>query len=179
MSIEKDLLEILGKYTPEEIAAAVKAVADRLDKPTEPEKPAGDMFLEHPKVGEKYFGATPSGSIFEATWRFSDLDIYTFDYQPIFRTREACYREIDRQKAETKIRLFNARINQGWKPDWSNTSEIKWTLFADCDLGDIEFFNDDHVTIVNSPSGMHTNRELSEDEFAEILPAYRVYYGID
>ncbi len=69
--------------------------------------------------GDTYYRTRQS--IYKDTWDGSLIDLCEREVGNAFLTREEATKERARRTAETKIVKRIAELNDGWKPDWSNT----------------------------------------------------------
>lgn len=76
---------------------------------------------------DKYFFIDGEGKVDRSQWDNMDIDINRFSQGNIFKTGEEAYLESERRTLLAKFREFRDKRNEGWKPDWSDTNEAKWS----------------------------------------------------
>lgn len=76
---------------------------------------------------DKYFWIDDEGLVSESQWDNMDIDINRFSQGNIFATKQEANLESNRRTLLAKFREFRDERNEGWKPDWSDTNEAKWT----------------------------------------------------
>lgn len=97
----------------------LKAEIDRLEN--------GWEMKSHYDYADKYFFIDGEGSVDGSRWDNLDVDINRFLQGNIFKTKEEAELESNRRILIAKFREFRNDYNEGWKPDWSDTSEAKWS----------------------------------------------------
>lgn len=76
---------------------------------------------------EQYFFIDGEGAVDRSQWDNMDIDINRFSQGNIFKTKEEAYLESNRRTLLAKFREFRDERNEGWKPDWSDMNEAKWS----------------------------------------------------
>lgn len=76
---------------------------------------------------DKYFWIDDEGLVCESQWDNMDIDINRFSQGNIFATKQEANLESNRRTLLAKIREFRDERNEGWKPDWTDTNEAKWS----------------------------------------------------
>lgn len=80
------------------------------------------------------------------------------------------------QNALAKLLLIAEVYNEGWEPNWKNTSEYKWVPYKSVSGGDFSVGSYCWGYLLRSPSGAHfKTKEMSEDilvKFRDILDDY-------
>lgn len=76
---------------------------------------------------DKYFWVDDEGLVSESQWDNMDIDINRFSQGNIFATKEEANLESNRRTLLAKFREFRDERNEGWKPDWKDISEAKWS----------------------------------------------------
>ena len=56
-----------------------------------------------------------------------DIDINRFSQGNIFKTKEEANLESNRRTLLAKFREFRNERSEGWKPDWTDINESKWS----------------------------------------------------
>lgn len=97
----------------------LKAEIDRLEN--------GWEMKSHYDYADKYFFIDGEGSVDGSRWDNLDVDINRFLQGNIFKTKEEAELESNRRILIAKFREFRNDYNEGWKPDWTDTSEAKWS----------------------------------------------------
>ena len=77
---------------------------------------------------DKYFFIDEEGKVCESKWDNWDMDINRFSQGNIFNTKEEAELESKRRTLIAKFREFRNDYNEGWKPDWTDTNEEKWSV---------------------------------------------------
>lgn len=77
---------------------------------------------------EQYFFVDEEGKVCESKWDNWDMDINRFSQGNIFNTKEEAELESKRRTLIAKFREFRNDYNEGWKPDWTDTNEEKWSV---------------------------------------------------
>lgn len=75
----------------------------------------------------KYFFIDGEGVVSGSRWNNLDIDINRFSQGNIFKTKEEAELESNRRTLLAKFREFRDERNEGWKPDWTDTNEAKWS----------------------------------------------------
>lgn len=76
---------------------------------------------------DKYFFIDGEGVVSGSRWNNLDIDINRFSQGNIFKTKEEAELESNRRTLLAKFREFRDERNEGWKPDWTDTNEAKWS----------------------------------------------------
>lgn len=76
---------------------------------------------------DKYFFIDGEGTVGRSRWDNMGIDINRFSQGNIFKTEEEAYLESERRILLAKFREFRDERNEGWKPDWTDTNESKWS----------------------------------------------------
>lgn len=76
---------------------------------------------------DKYFWIDDEGLVSESQWDNMGIDINRFSQGNIFATEQEANLESNRRTLLAKFREFRDERNEGWKPDWTNTNEAKWS----------------------------------------------------
>lgn len=76
---------------------------------------------------DEYFFVDPEGIVLKSRWDNMNFDINAFSQGNIFKTGEEAELEVKRRKLLTRFRAFRDDYNEGWKPDWNDTYEAKWS----------------------------------------------------
>jgi len=76
---------------------------------------------------DKYFWIDDEGLVSESQWDNMDIDINRFSQGNIFATKQEANLESNRRTLLAKFREFRDERNEGWKPDWTDTNEAKWS----------------------------------------------------
>lgn len=76
---------------------------------------------------DKYFFIDGEGTVGRSRWDNMDIDINRFSQGNIFKTEEEAYLESERRILLAKFREFRDERNEGWKPDWTDMNEAKWS----------------------------------------------------
>ncbi len=77
--------------------------------------------------GDEYFFVDDEGRVTESHWDGWDIDINRFSQGNIFATKQEANLESERRTLLAKFREFRDERNEGWKPDWTDTNEAKWS----------------------------------------------------
>lgn len=77
---------------------------------------------------DKYFWIDDEGIVSESQWDNMDIDIKRFSQGNIFATEQEANLESNRRTLLAKFREFRDERNEGWKPDWTDTHEVKWSV---------------------------------------------------
>lgn len=81
---------------------------------------------------DKYFFIDGEGKVDRSQWDNMDIDINRFSQGNIFKTEEEAYLESERRTLLAKFREFRDERNEGWKPDWTDMNEAKWSAVLSC-----------------------------------------------
>ena len=76
---------------------------------------------------DKYFFIDGEGTVGRSRWDNMGIDINRFSQGNIFKTEEEAYLESERRILLAKFREFRDERNEGWKPDWTDINESKWS----------------------------------------------------
>lgn len=76
---------------------------------------------------DEYFFVDDEGRATESHWDGWDIDINRFSQGNIFATKQEANLESNRRTLLAKFREFRDERNEGWKPDWTDTNEAKWS----------------------------------------------------
>lgn len=76
---------------------------------------------------DKYFFIDEEGIVDKSRWDNRNIDINRFLQGNIFKTKEEAKLESKRRTLLAKFREFRDYYNKGWKPDWNDTYEAKWS----------------------------------------------------
>lgn len=76
---------------------------------------------------DKYFWIDDEGLVSESQWDNMDIDINRFSQGNIFATKQEANLESNRRILLAKFREFRDERNEGWKPDWTDMNEAKWS----------------------------------------------------
>lgn len=87
-----------------------------------------DWEIQYPyEHRDKYFFVDGEGVVTVSQWDGWDIDINRFSQGNIFKTKEEANLESKRRTLLAKFREFRNDYNEGWKPDWTDTQEAKWS----------------------------------------------------
>lgn len=87
-----------------------------------------DWEIQYPyEHRDKYFFVDEEGAVTVSRWDNWDIDINRFSQGNIFKTKEEANLESKRRTLLAKFREFRNDYNEGWKPDWTDTNEAKWS----------------------------------------------------
>ena len=81
----------------------------------------------HYDYADKYFFVDEEGVVGKSRWDNRNIDINRFSQGNIFKTKEEAKLESKRRALLSKFREFRDDYNEGWKPDWTDTHEAKWS----------------------------------------------------
>lgn len=81
----------------------------------------------HYDYAGKYFFIDEEGVVGKSRWDNRNIDINRFSQGNIFKTKEEAKLESKRRALLAKFREFRDDYNEGWKPDWTDTGETKWS----------------------------------------------------
>lgn len=76
---------------------------------------------------DKYFFIDGEGKVGRSQWDNMDIDINRFSQGNIFATNQEAELESNRRTLLAKFREFRNERNEGWKPDWTDMNEAKWS----------------------------------------------------
>lgn len=76
---------------------------------------------------DKYFFIDGEGKVGRSRWNNMGIDINRFSQGNIFKTEEEANLESNRRILLAKFREFRDERNEGWKPDWTDANESKWS----------------------------------------------------
>ena len=76
---------------------------------------------------DRYFFIDGEGVVGRSQWDNMDIDINRFSQGNIFKTKEEANLESERRTLLAKFREFRDERNEGWKPDWTDANEAKWS----------------------------------------------------
>lgn len=76
---------------------------------------------------DRYFWIDGEGLVIESRWDSMGIDINRFSQGNIFATEKEANLESNRRTLLAKFREFRDERNEGWKPDWTDTNEAKWS----------------------------------------------------
>ena len=68
------------------------------------------------------------GEVKKNYWSYFDYDRERFEQGNIFPTEEAAQLEVKRRNLLTRFRAFRDECNDGWKPDFENPTEEKFSI---------------------------------------------------
>lgn len=85
-----------------------------------------------PRNRETYWYIGSDGKPWPAVW-FDDSSINRarMELGNVLRTRQDAEQRIASIRARVRLRESADRLNLGWRPNWSDTSEPKWTIVYD------------------------------------------------
>ena len=76
---------------------------------------------------DRYFWIDDEGLVSGSRWDSMGIDINRFSQGNIFATEQEANLESNRRTLLAKFREFRDERNEGWKPDWTDTNEAKWS----------------------------------------------------
>ena len=76
---------------------------------------------------DRYFWIDDEGLVSGSRWDSMDIDINRFSQGNIFATEQEANLESNRRTLLAKFREFRDERNEGWKPDWTDANEAKWS----------------------------------------------------
>lgn len=76
---------------------------------------------------EDYYFLESGGRITKDWWSSLYEDVSRFKFGNIFKTEQEAELEVGRRKLLARFRAFRDECNEGWKPDWTDTNEAKWS----------------------------------------------------
>lgn len=79
------------------------------------------------EYADKYFFIDEEGVVGKSRWDNRNIDINRFLQGNIFKTKEEAKLESKRRDLLAKFREFRDVYNEGWKPDWTDFDEAKWS----------------------------------------------------
>ena len=79
------------------------------------------------EYADKYFFINEEGVVGKSRWDNRNIDINRFLQGNIFKTKEEAKLESKRRDLLAKFREFRDVYNEGWKPDWTDFDEAKWS----------------------------------------------------
>lgn len=79
------------------------------------------------KDGDEYYFVSANGLAKYDSWDNYDFEKRAFAQGNIFKTQQEAELEAKRRNLLTRFRAFRDECNNGWKPDWSDTDEAKWS----------------------------------------------------
>lgn len=92
------------------------------------ERAKKDWELKCPyNYNDRYFWIDDEGLVNGCRWDSMGIDINRFSQGNIFATEQEANLESKRRTLLSKFREFRDERNEGWKPDWSDTNEAKWS----------------------------------------------------
>lgn len=77
---------------------------------------------------DRYFWIDDEGLVSGSQWDNMDIDTNRFSQGNIFATEKEANLESKRRTLLAKFRAFRDERNEGWKPDWTDTNEAKWSV---------------------------------------------------
>lgn len=81
----------------------------------------------HYNYNDRYFWIDDEGLVSGSRWDSMDIDIKRFSQGNIFATEQEANLESNRRTLLAKFREFRNERNEGWKPDWTDMNEAKWS----------------------------------------------------
>ena len=98
---------------------------------------------------DTYYFLTAFGEIKEDFWIGSIRDENKSYQGNVFKTKQEAEKERDRRELLTRFRQFRDRCNIGWKPNFADYLQDKYSFYYDyhaqkfdyCDLGEEDGFN--------------------------------------
>ena len=92
------------------------------------ERAKKDWELKCPyNYNDRYFWIDDEGLVKGCRWDSMGIDINRFSQGNIFKIEEEANLESNRRILLAKFREFRNERNEGWKPDWTDTNEAKWS----------------------------------------------------
>nr|DAY20962.1 MAG TPA: hypothetical protein [Caudoviricetes sp.] len=76
---------------------------------------------------DRYFWIDDEGLVSGSQWDSMGVDINRFSQGNIFATEKEANLESNRRTLLAKFKEFRDERNEGWKPNWSDTNESKWS----------------------------------------------------
>ena len=76
---------------------------------------------------EDYYYLEAEGVITKDWWGNLYEDRSHFELGNVFETEQEAELEVKRRKLLASFRAFRNDCNKGWKPDWTDTNEAKWS----------------------------------------------------
>ena len=87
-----------------------------------------DWEMERPyEEGDEYWSLDSHGNILLLNWVGYDFEEKRFNQGNTFKTKEEAKLEYKRRALLAKFRAFRDDYNEGWKPDWTDFNEAKWS----------------------------------------------------
>lgn len=88
--------------------------------------------LTYPENGETVYYIDDEGKIYDSEYfDVSSYDKYMFEHGLYFKTREEAEQHLKEQRLLFKLKKWAEIYNEGWKPDWSDYSNDKFTIYYD------------------------------------------------
>ena len=85
-----------------------------------------------PEVGKEYYVSGSGGTPYRKVRRTPGLDdafLSHFAIGNVYETREEVEAHNNYLKALTKVKNRIAELNEGWVPDWSDNTDVKYSLY--------------------------------------------------
>lgn len=113
----------------EELTKKAKEMEKQLKElKLEIERAKKDWELKCPyNYNDRYFWIDDEGLVNGCRWDSMGIDINRFSQVNIFKTEEEANLESNRRFLLAKFREFRNERNEGWKPDWTDINESKWS----------------------------------------------------
>lgn len=82
-----------------------------------------------PKYKGDYFFVDGRGQVYNTTWDDDELDEWRYSERNLFKTEEEAEKHLAYLKARAAILDHADEVNEGWVPDWSSMSELKYSIY--------------------------------------------------
>ena len=80
------------------------------------------------KYNDSYYYIAVSGNVSQDCWCDFEGEKESFEAGNIFKTKQAALLEAKRRNLLTRFRAFRDECNNGWKPDWTDFNEVKFSI---------------------------------------------------
>lgn len=80
------------------------------------------------KDGDEYYFVSANGLAKYDSWDNYDFEKRAFAQGNIFKTQQEAELESKRRNLLTRFRAFRDECNDGWKPNWTDFNEVKFSI---------------------------------------------------
>lgn len=93
-----------------------------------------------PKEGETYYIPKVNGVKEMSSWFWDDgfYDNSLYDTGDVFQTEEEARKEYVYRVIRQRVKDAIAELNDGWTPDWNNSTKLKYSFFRNPDFVGVE-----------------------------------------
>lgn len=152
-----------------------KALRDEFISKLEDDKK--EFELTYPEDGETvYYISCADGNIYDRDYCVDDsYDKNMFEHGLYFKTYEEAERFLKESKLIFKLKQLAKRKNDGWEPDWEDTTKSKYYLAYECYKRELGSFSTNGINEITKLPYFKTNQiareciELFGEEIKEVF----------